>query len=285
LQANILQGKAAGFGTAPWWWYFYRVLLLTGPPIGIPGLGLAAMGLWRNRNHVMTWALIPFLLAHLAISHKELRFMFPMLLPVLVMALYGLRELTTTRILVSTPGHFLRGLSISGSLRGILASIGLSHPISPRSRSSTVAIGGIHALIALAIGLNFLLLPARCLLPAEEAIRCFSFLYDASRTQTRTVFSEGRSAYTLWGLETHFYRDANIRTVIVSDMAAGLQRVASTPDGMWLSTDPAIAAPPGMQVRRLDAYLPARPGWSWLTRGERRLYVWTVAKISTSVGD
>jgi phosphatidylinositol glycan class B len=33
---------------------------------------------WRNPRHAITWATLPFVLAHMAIAHKEARFLFPL---------------------------------------------------------------------------------------------------------------------------------------------------------------------------------------------------------------
>ena len=97
LDTNLLHGKAAEFGASPWWWYFQRIGLREGPPIGLLLLGLAAVGLCSHRRHVMAWVFIPFVCGHLLIAHKELRFLFPMLLPFLVLALFGFDRLAALR--------------------------------------------------------------------------------------------------------------------------------------------------------------------------------------------
>jgi phosphatidylinositol glycan class B len=78
VHANLIEGKAASFGTAPWWGYFK---LLVEPPLLLFGALLlasfAAFFLLYPRN-VITWASVPFLLVHMALSHKELRFLFPL---------------------------------------------------------------------------------------------------------------------------------------------------------------------------------------------------------------
>lgn len=74
---NLIQGKAATFGTTPWHFYitdilnrtqfFYGVLMLI-------GLLYFTVRHWKS---YITWVVIPFILIHLLIGHKESRFLFP----------------------------------------------------------------------------------------------------------------------------------------------------------------------------------------------------------------
>ncbi len=241
LDTNLLHGKAAEFGASPWWWYFQRIGLREGPPIGLLLLGLAAVGLWSHRRHVMAWVFIPFVCGHLLIAHKELRFLFPMLLPFLVLALFGFDRLAALR-----PGRLV--------------------------------MAGVYLVGALAVGANFVLLPARSLLPPEERVRCFRFLYGLSRTQPLVLFSENSSIYQWNFLTYHFYRDDRIQSVVVGDPQEGMERAASVPGGLWVSRSAAIDVPRDLQAHLIYGYLPWRPDWNWLTRGENRYYVWSVQR-------
>jgi hypothetical protein len=83
LRVNLLEGKAAEFGTLPV--IAYPVLLAGAfPPYGafaVAGLGL----LWiRRPRHLLTWATVPFVVGHSLVAHKEVRFLLPMLVPALV---------------------------------------------------------------------------------------------------------------------------------------------------------------------------------------------------------
>jgi GPI mannosyltransferase 3 len=78
LDQNIIQNKAAGFGTEPWYWYLIQALQLTIPPFSLVLLfGIAALILYRPR-HILSWSIIAFLLGHFAVGHKEFRFLFPL---------------------------------------------------------------------------------------------------------------------------------------------------------------------------------------------------------------
>jgi phosphatidylinositol glycan class B len=79
IDVNLVQGVAAHqFGREPVFAYLY--LLPAQLFFAITLVLMAAMLVlwWRNPRHAITWATIPFVLAHVAIAHKEARFLFPL---------------------------------------------------------------------------------------------------------------------------------------------------------------------------------------------------------------
>jgi GPI mannosyltransferase 3 len=78
FQINIIQGVAAQFGTAPWYTYILYMLNDTQTLIGICLLSaLLTVSIMRPRDMII-WIILPFLMAHLFIGHKEGRFLFPL---------------------------------------------------------------------------------------------------------------------------------------------------------------------------------------------------------------
>jgi hypothetical protein len=77
LRANLIEGRANAFGTAPFYQYVVD-LAATWPPL--PALaGLAVVVFWfRARRDPLTWTTVPLVLGHSALAHKELRFLFPL---------------------------------------------------------------------------------------------------------------------------------------------------------------------------------------------------------------
>jgi hypothetical protein len=75
---NIVEGMAASFGTQPFFAYVY--LLLPNPYALIAAycLIVVVVAVVRNGLHPLSWSLLAFVLTHSAISHKEDRFLFPM---------------------------------------------------------------------------------------------------------------------------------------------------------------------------------------------------------------
>lgn len=97
---NVVQNKSAEFGTHAWSYYFTLPL-----KSGLLSLLIAAMfaaSLWffiRNPRHVFTWAIIPFVLGHVVVPHKELRFLFPVCFFMPYMLVWSAYELLNRRAL------------------------------------------------------------------------------------------------------------------------------------------------------------------------------------------
>ncbi|HYG14346.1 MAG TPA: hypothetical protein VEC12_01245 [Bacteroidia bacterium] len=90
---NIIAGKAASFGTHPAWFYVTAFLGHAVPPISILLLVLLIAGIWKNLRSPYAAVFICFFLAHSAVGHKEMRFMFPMALLLPLLCRYGWRAL------------------------------------------------------------------------------------------------------------------------------------------------------------------------------------------------
>lgn len=74
LRVNLIEGRAATFGADPWYFYILSMFI---QPVG-PVLLVAAFLFWRKYpKNVITWATLSFVLIHMAISHKEIRFLIP----------------------------------------------------------------------------------------------------------------------------------------------------------------------------------------------------------------
>jgi len=79
VDVNLVQGVAAHqFGREPVFAYLY--LLPAQIFFAITLVLMAAMvAMWlRNPRHAITWVTLPFVLVHIAIAHKEARFLFPL---------------------------------------------------------------------------------------------------------------------------------------------------------------------------------------------------------------
>lgn len=90
LSSNLIEGKAASFGIDPWYMYFEELwVYLT--PVGVI-LSLLGFSVWiyHFKKSPFLWILIPFLLVHSMIGHKEFRFLFPIVFvfPVLLFDLF-----------------------------------------------------------------------------------------------------------------------------------------------------------------------------------------------------
>lgn len=215
--SNIIDNKAAYWGTSPWWFYFPQTILTAVPPVSMLLLFFLLVGVWKKRNHVLVRTLIPFLLAHMAVGHKEMRFMYPMLLPVLVLALWGMQE---TR-------HWL-----------------LKYPVAGR--------WGYRFFVG-TFAVNCLLLPVRSLLAAQESVACFRFLYGYAAETPVTVYSHKKLLYEAVGLNMNFYRAPNIRNIMYLNIRAKKMPEGA----LLLSQDLTLKnPPPDAETERMYAYFP-----------------------------
>jgi phosphatidylinositol glycan class B len=75
---NLIEGYASSTDTSPWWDYFRRIWTETWPGLGFVMLAGMAVFWVLNPRHVLTWSSLPFFAVHVALAHKETRFLFPL---------------------------------------------------------------------------------------------------------------------------------------------------------------------------------------------------------------
>ncbi len=163
---QILQDRIANAGVSPWWNYLTDFIILAMPPISIPFILCLAFGIYKKPNSVFVFILIPFLVVHMAISHKEMRFMFPMMFSAIYLASVGFDYLT---------GSF------------------------PIKKS-------FHYVSSILYGINVCLLILAIFLPAQEAVAYYRYMYHPLRDQQVTMVCIKDSPYKLVGHETNFYK-------------------------------------------------------------------------------
>ncbi len=76
-RVNILQHAAANFGTDPFWYYPVLFIMLAVPPLSVVLLYFFGVGMYGKPKSVFVFVLIPFVIGHSVIGHKEMRFLFP----------------------------------------------------------------------------------------------------------------------------------------------------------------------------------------------------------------
>ena len=74
---NLILKKAALFGKEPW--YFYLLQMLNSPTsfLNVVYFLSSLYFIIKFPKHLITWTILPFILIHLFINHKEVRFLFP----------------------------------------------------------------------------------------------------------------------------------------------------------------------------------------------------------------
>jgi phosphatidylinositol glycan class B len=78
IQENLLHDRAAQlFGSRPWYAYVTGPLATPLAPVVLVLMAATLVGWFRRPRHVLTWATLPYVLAHSFLAHKEVRFLFP----------------------------------------------------------------------------------------------------------------------------------------------------------------------------------------------------------------
>jgi phosphatidylinositol glycan class B len=100
---NIVLNKASDYGVSPWYYYLIKPIMLG---LWLPGLLVMGAAVWyaiKKPKDVITLCMLVFLIGHMLVSHKEVRFLYPIgvLLPFLVWdRLESLRNFRYKKILV-----------------------------------------------------------------------------------------------------------------------------------------------------------------------------------------
>jgi phosphatidylinositol glycan class B len=76
---NIVESVSSNYGVSPWYYYIYEIIYSPYLFVGLPlCFALVFFFIKKTRNRY-TWILIPFILVHSFIGHKEIRFLFPLI--------------------------------------------------------------------------------------------------------------------------------------------------------------------------------------------------------------
>lgn len=127
--ANIVEGKAATYGTARATQYMFEIGLRLGP-VAVPVLAAALLAGRRYRPLLL--AALGHVLVHSLIDHKEPRFIWPAMLPVLVVGAIGTVEVLRRHLAGNAPLSRLAPqawLAMTGVCIALIAVlIGHAHP-------------------------------------------------------------------------------------------------------------------------------------------------------------
>ncbi len=89
FEENILKDKMSGFGTSPWYFYFVKIFNEGIPPFSLLYIvPFVLLVIYRPKNPLV-WIILPFLAVHFYIGHKELRFLFPLIGFIPLLAVQG----------------------------------------------------------------------------------------------------------------------------------------------------------------------------------------------------
>ncbi len=124
FKVNILEDRVSGFGIDPWWNYLKYSFMKGIPLLSLPFI-LGTFYYWYKKpKDPITWLTLPFFLIHCFIGHKELRFIFLVVLLSPYMMIYAAEQLnllksSKIRIFVMINFILLTGASFKAANSGI----------------------------------------------------------------------------------------------------------------------------------------------------------------------
>lgn len=181
LYQNMFLGKAASFGVEPWYWYFKQLFEQAIPPYSLLLLiGFFAL-LYKQPKNIITWSSFVFLIGHLLVAHKELRFLFPLSNFVPFMVLTGI--------------GFVQSISTSNTYQKVLNFFGKAFLV-----------------------INPILLLIICIKPANEIGALYSHLSNI-KTE-KTLLYEDKNPYRLTPQEASFYVNDKLDVIQVDSFIA-----------------------------------------------------------------
>ena len=190
--ANIIQGKAASFGTSPWWYYIAILAALTVPLISLFLFVLFAKSLSNHKNPY-AMAMLFFVVAHSMVGHKEERFVFPVLFFMVYLAAEAYRNSEATQKFISdlwNNKHF--GWLIKGG-------------------------------VWFSIIINVLFVVLLSMEPYKQPVKFIKTINEGFKEPQQEIYSYKQSPYTTESnLDYHFLSESKLHFTIIMDKAAFL---------------------------------------------------------------
>jgi len=174
---NIIEDIASKFGVTPWWNYFYLYFIQVIPPLSIILLLFFFFGTAKSLRNIFLWSIVPFLIAHFMIGHKETRFLFPVVFAFLYLVSVGI-------------DNFILTMKI------------------PKIS---------HIVFITLLVINIPLLVFRSFSPARESLSYYKFLYDFAGDKKIELICLDNEIYADVGLPVSFYRSPNVNTKFIED--------------------------------------------------------------------
>jgi GPI mannosyltransferase 3 len=175
---NILQNKAANWGVHPWWYYFSLFSMKAVPPLSVVLLLLFLTGIYRRWSDVFVFIIVPFLLVHFILGHKEMRFLFPMTYFFIYYSAVGL-DFIKERF---NPGKFYR------------------------------------VLYKFLLYVNVVILVGVVFTSGQDDMKCYQYIYKYSASRKTIIYCLKKSPYKLAGLEVNFYKPDNVNVLVFNDI-------------------------------------------------------------------
>jgi phosphatidylinositol glycan class B len=184
LDQNLFHNKASQFGTEPWYYFFSEGFVQLIPPFSIVIIVCLFLFWGKFPRHWITWVTLPFLLFHIPVAHKEIRFLMPLLVfvPFMCVAVFDAISEKQNRIL-----KFIRS----------------------------------NGFVKFTLTFNALALVFVCLKPADSSTQRLISIYNEVDGEQALLLFDKDNPYELGSL--HYFRKATVRTDYIPENMNTLQ--------------------------------------------------------------
>ena len=169
-KANIIQGIANNYGVFPWWDYLLWSFDIMIPPLGLIVIVGVLYAMTRFPKNIVIVSIIPFVFIHFIISHKESRFLFPLIDAVPV-------------CLALTYSHFQR--------------------VFDKRRKLSIALGKLF------VGFNVMCIAVLLLQPQQKPYDLYKVVHDKYWNSSAYMFCTSDDPYSFIGLVVNYYKPDN----------------------------------------------------------------------------
>ncbi|MFP5043051.1 hypothetical protein [Parasediminibacterium sp. JCM 36343] len=196
--ANIIQGKAAGFGTSPWWYYIPILAAVAVPLLSLFLFGLMVKSL-ANYKNPYSLAILFLIVGHSLIGHKEERFLFPVLFFMVYLAGDAYRNSVKTQAFIANMwGNKQWGWLVKGGI-------------------------GFSAIV------NLIVVVLLCITPFKQPMEFIKKINSDFPYPQQEIFCYKQSPYTTESnLPYHFLAEDKLKFTILPDKASFLAALASS---------------------------------------------------------
>ncbi len=174
--SNIIDNKASNWGVTPCWFYITGFLQQAAPPLSLALLLFIIVGILQNKTHFFSIAFLVFIIGHSIIGHKEMRFMYP----IIIIANY-------------------------------LAALGVDY-ITQKSIKPKL----LKLLFKTILLVNLFMLLYRCFVPAQEQVLYYNYIYDIAQKNKINLIGDRNNFNNILGSPVYFLKSNNVRNYVAN---------------------------------------------------------------------
>ncbi len=179
---NVLENKAANYGTSPWWYYITNTIEDGFVFFGLLSIIAFIIIVLKDPKNIFVWTLIPFIVVHSLIGHKEPRFLLPII-------------------------KFVPFI--------VLFSFTLIKNYKPVINFATSKLAFYIIMIT-----NSILTAAYCFTPADYSTGVMNYIYHTYPEKEKVILNcLGDNPYESYGLYNHYYRPENLKWQKVKNLS------------------------------------------------------------------